>query len=409
MIRQFGKKETERVAAAWKRLVARDKFRTTHGEHPLMRQKARFYIEGLRATPLWRPETAEFPWVQKLQAKWKEIRDLLIPFDAQDDFLWPTAECIGYHPAYGEKWEPLPMQDFDTREHRFPVLEEWLHDLKVPFRDVMYARLPHEATIKPHSDECNFVLTAHLGLDIPTGECFLNVGDQRLTWSNGKVSIFDSSFLHEAENTSGAPRTVLLLRVWHPDLSPVEVDALDYLFGRMAEQRGDGSVPLASDGYAFRLDGKYWKLPTPRLNMAIFPEQCVLRDVDDNCYVAGDEGRNVLIENGHDYQLIFLRPDGYNDTPAEILEEQTELQKWMKFLQPGDTFDADDPSELETSGGDDSFYSSGDESGPQPEWMDDPDDSRWEEDDSVREPTSSDEDRWPGEVSSGSDDTDDSD
>jgi len=98
-----------------------------------------------------------------------------------------------------------------------------------------------------------------------------------------------------------------------------------------------------------------------------------------------------------------------NDTPAEILEEQTELQKWMKFLQPGDTFDADDPSELETSGGDDSFYSSGDESGPQPEWMDDPDDSRWEEDDSVREPTSSDEDRWPGEVSSGSDDTDDSD
>ena len=50
------------------------------------------------------------------------------------------------------------------------------------------------------------------------------------------------------------PRTVLLLRVWHPDLSAVEVDALNYLFERIEEQRGPGSC--AADPFIFVSGGR---------------------------------------------------------------------------------------------------------------------------------------------------------
>ena len=46
----------------------------------------------------------------------------------------------------------------------------------------------------------NFVLTAHLGVDVPPNKCWLGVGDERKYWENGKVMIFDTSVLHEAAN-----------------------------------------------------------------------------------------------------------------------------------------------------------------------------------------------------------------
>ena len=47
--------------------------------------------------------------------------------------------------------------------------------------------MPPNTDIKPHSDMCNFVLTCHLGVDVPEGECDLTVGDETVEWRNGKV------------------------------------------------------------------------------------------------------------------------------------------------------------------------------------------------------------------------------
>lgn len=44
-----------------------------------------------------------------------------------------------------------------------------------------------------------------------------------MTLQEGKCVIFDDSFLHEAANLSDKPRVVLIVDVWHPDLTSVEV------------------------------------------------------------------------------------------------------------------------------------------------------------------------------------------
>lgn len=84
--------------------------------------------------------------------------------------------------------------------------------------------------IKEHSDGCNFILTSHLGLDVPEGRCFMTVGGEKRPWANGKGMIFDTSFLHETFNEGDVDRYVLLIRFWHPELTLAERVALQYVF-----------------------------------------------------------------------------------------------------------------------------------------------------------------------------------
>lgn len=72
-----------------------------------------------------------------------------------------------------------------------------------------------------------------------TPECLLIVDGKTLTWELGKCLLFDDSFLHSVTHSgnmsrdqSSAPvnRIVLIVDMWHPDLSLNERDAIDLCF-----------------------------------------------------------------------------------------------------------------------------------------------------------------------------------
>jgi len=56
----------------------------------------------------------------------------------------------------------------------------------------------------------------------------LRVGEKTRTWEEGKAIIFDDSYEHEVWNYSDCHRIVLVLDVWHPDLSPSKIAAIGY-------------------------------------------------------------------------------------------------------------------------------------------------------------------------------------
>lgn len=64
---------------------------------------------------------------------------------------------------------------------------------------------------------CPYVPTA----DVPEGQCRMTVGDETREWRNGKVCIFDTSFVHSTANDADVPRTVLLIRFFHPQVSVI--------------------------------------------------------------------------------------------------------------------------------------------------------------------------------------------
>ena len=61
------------------------------------------------------------------------------------------------------------------------------------------------------------------GLRIPEGntKTQLRVADKYLEWQDGEMFIFDDSFDHEVWhfNDKDKPRMVLILDLWHPELS----------------------------------------------------------------------------------------------------------------------------------------------------------------------------------------------
>lgn len=113
--------------------------------------------------------------------------------------------------------------------------------------EVFFAKQSPKTGIQPHSDGCNFILTAvrtgltrtgmhmhtnhscvqrighpsiythrrrrldsftymhlyskkctqHLGLDVPEGQSWIKVGGQKREWKNGKAMAFDTHYFHE--------------------------------------------------------------------------------------------------------------------------------------------------------------------------------------------------------------------
>jgi aspartate beta-hydroxylase len=89
----------------------------------------------------------------------------------------------------------------------------------------MFSALLPGGHIRPHRGPSNCRITIHLGLIVPPG-CALRVGPEKRAWTPGHCLVFDDTFEHEAWNRSAQTRFVLLLDVWHPDLTHVEIAVL---------------------------------------------------------------------------------------------------------------------------------------------------------------------------------------
>ncbi len=89
----------------------------------------------------------------------------------------------------------------------------------------LFSVLAPQSEITLHNGSWNMVLTCHIGLAIPEG-CGIRVGTEERSWQAGKVLVFDDTFAHSAWNTSDETRSCLIWDVWHPDMTPLEIEAM---------------------------------------------------------------------------------------------------------------------------------------------------------------------------------------
>lgn len=70
--------------------------------------------------------------------------------------------------------------------------------------------------IPVHSGALKGLLRVQLPLLVPEGECWIEVGGERRSWTEGETLVFDDTFLHRACNLTGSDRVVLFLDVVRP-------------------------------------------------------------------------------------------------------------------------------------------------------------------------------------------------
>lgn len=83
---------------------------------------------------------------------------------------------------------------------------------------VKFSLLSPGVHIWPHCGPTNCRIRAHLGLKIPE-QVFIRVANETRSWQEGKFIVFDDSFEHEVWHNGTEHRLVLIVDLWHPDLS----------------------------------------------------------------------------------------------------------------------------------------------------------------------------------------------
>jgi Aspartyl/Asparaginyl beta-hydroxylase len=118
-----------------------------------------------------------------------------------------------------EEGEPVP-EAFAL----FPKLSQLLAGLVEQryLNKTYFALMMPGVHLAEHCGGHNIALRMHLGVRIPPGDLALRVGGIERRWENGKQIFFDDTFVHEAWNRTLLDRYILLMRILHPELSPVE-------------------------------------------------------------------------------------------------------------------------------------------------------------------------------------------
>jgi len=252
LLSKFEEDKIERVIASW-RLLEKDydhrEFVGPQQSPPILDseesrcwQHAPSFVPGLKALQWW-DNVDDIGWAQSLKNSFEDIRDEFVEMmenpkrlQSEGNNIWAGALSTDAE-SYGEGWKTLVLlnrgQWDETNAKLFPRTSKAIQKCGVPAVEAFFASMKPNTSIKPHSDFTNFVLTSHLPLVVPengNNKCRLSVGDESRQWMEGKVILFDTSILHDAINEADEMRYILMLRVWHPDLSGEEREALQFIY-----------------------------------------------------------------------------------------------------------------------------------------------------------------------------------
>ena len=229
----------------------------TNAERPMLP-----FYPGLRAEP-WHDPRA-FPIVADLERLAPEIAAEAMALDP--DHFQEEAEAL---PRTG-RWGVGFLLEMGRRNEdnlaKCPAVR-WIvehHRTLTTQAGLMYfSCLGPGAKVAPHHGPTNVRLRCHLGLEVPEGSG-LRVGGVGGAWQEGRCVVFDDSFSHEVWNESDRRRIVLVLDLWHPDLTDEEVELLAGLH-RYGAANGSGARRYwaRNDAAAERARAEPQKPPDP--------------------------------------------------------------------------------------------------------------------------------------------------
>ena len=190
-------------------------------------QRPAYYIPGVPAHSFYDP--AEFPWVKPLEAAFPMIKRELMGVLHQNGKGFKTYMSEGNQHLEG--WNTFNFffygKKFEENCALCPETAALLESLPRFERDhVMFSALNPHAHIPPHTGPMNGIIRGHLALVAPGG-AYIKVGPDERTWEEGKVLVFDDSYVHEVWNHSPHVRIVLFMNFWHPCFSTDEIAVLE--------------------------------------------------------------------------------------------------------------------------------------------------------------------------------------
>ncbi len=192
-------------------------------------QRPYHYIPGAPAQEFYDPY--QFEWAKPLEEAFPIIKEELMNLLANQGKAFNT--YVGEGDKLIEGWNTFNFYYFGKKFEEncalCPKTTEIIEKLpRFETDHIMFSALNPNTATPLHFGPMNGIIRAHLPLIVPEG-CTMYVGDEKRSWEEGKLLVFDDSFRHGAENTSDKLRVVLFLNFWHPCFKDVELPVLEEL------------------------------------------------------------------------------------------------------------------------------------------------------------------------------------
>jgi aspartyl/asparaginyl beta-hydroxylase (cupin superfamily) len=190
---------------------------------------------------------SDFPELQVFNDHFKEIRDEFLTItqnvnydkprgqgvwsgefvDEANAYLSKNKDLVGWIPSWqagsskgNNRWFNFPLYalgyKFENNLKQVPKLAALLAN-KPYIKIAGFSKMLPGAIIPPHVDATgmpNGTIAYHLGVDIPEeNKCTLVVNGETIYQKQGDYLIFESTYVHSAENPTNADRTILYLEI----------------------------------------------------------------------------------------------------------------------------------------------------------------------------------------------------
>ena len=168
-------------------------------------------------------DAADFPFCSTLEENWRVIRQELDVILADRERIPPfhVVSPDQYKISHGGHWRTFVLYGFGARvAHNCERCPETVRVLEaIPgLQSALFSILAPGFHIREHRGVTKGILRVHLGLKVPKAaeHCYMRVADQRFSWEEGRVVVFDDTFRHEVFNNTEEERVVLFLDIDRP-------------------------------------------------------------------------------------------------------------------------------------------------------------------------------------------------
>lgn len=193
-----------------------------------------YYFSAIPKTP-YLPESL-FPELQPLKSNWQEIKQeaehllKLTEIKSSDNY-----DDAGFNSFFKTGWKRFYLKWYDdahpSAKELCPVTTSIINQIP-GIKAAMFASLPDGSRLPQHRDPYAGSIRYHLGLTTPNNDsCFIDVDGTRYSWRDGEVVLFDETYIHYAENTSGENRIILFCDIERP-MKYSWAQKVNYFFGR---------------------------------------------------------------------------------------------------------------------------------------------------------------------------------
>ncbi|WP_342146498.1 lipid A hydroxylase LpxO [Rickettsiella endosymbiont of Aleochara curtula] len=193
-----------------------------------------YLFSAVPSTPYLKLEA--FPELEILGQNWQLIREEGMNLLAQQHVKASKKyDDAGFNSFFRTGWKRFYLKWYSSHHPSAAIhcpkttaLLKTLPSVKA----AMFAELPDKSRLPRHRDPYAGSLRYHLGLMTPNDDrCHINVDGTLYSWRDGEGVIFDETYIHYAENTSGQNRLILFCDIERP-LKYRWAQKFNYLMGR---------------------------------------------------------------------------------------------------------------------------------------------------------------------------------